>query len=201
MELVLYVHGRGGCPEEAAHYRPLFPNARVEGLEYRADTPWDAGRELRPAVEKRAEGFSRVTLIAVSIGAFFSMHAGLDDMICRAYFISPIVDMEKLIRSLMSRAGVTEDELRRRGTIPTSFGEMLSWEYLRWVREHPVRWNAPTRILWGRRDELTAYETVAAFAASHGADLTVMENGEHWFHTEEQMRFLDEWIRGGGALT
>ena len=24
--------------------------------------------------------------------------------------------------------------------------------------------------------------------------LTVMENGEHWFHTEEQMKFLDEWI-------
>ena len=21
-----------------------------------------------------------------------------------------------------------------------------------------------------------------------------MRNGEHWFHTEEQMKFLDEWI-------
>ncbi len=21
-----------------------------------------------------------------------------------------------------------------------------------------------------------------------------MENGEHWFHTEEQMKFLDEWL-------
>ena len=27
-----------------------------------------------------------------------------------------------------------------------------------------------------------------------GAELTVMPGGEHWFHTEEQMRFLDEWI-------
>ena len=25
--------------------------------------------------------------------------------------------------------------------------------------------------------------------------LTVTESGEHWFHTEEQMRFLDDWIR------
>ena len=24
--------------------------------------------------------------------------------------------------------------------------------------------------------------------------VAVMENGEHWFHTEEQMKFLDEWI-------
>ena len=32
------------------------------------------------------------------------------------------------------------------------------------------------------------------FAKKHNAMLTVMEGGEHWFHTEEQMRFLDEWI-------
>jgi len=31
----------------------------------------------------------------------------------------------------------------------------------------------------------------------HGAELTVMEDGEHWFHTGGQMRFLDEWIRQG----
>ncbi len=25
--------------------------------------------------------------------------------------------------------------------------------------------------------------------------LTIMKNGEHWFHTEEQMKFLDSWIK------
>ena len=30
----------------------------------------------------------------------------------------------------------------------------------------------------------------------HDAVLTVMEDGEHWFHTEKQMKFLDDWIRG-----
>jgi len=24
--------------------------------------------------------------------------------------------------------------------------------------------------------------------------VAVMKNGEHWFHTDEQMAFLDEWI-------
>jgi len=24
--------------------------------------------------------------------------------------------------------------------------------------------------------------------------VTVMEGGEHWFHTAEQMAFLDDWI-------
>ena len=27
-----------------------------------------------------------------------------------------------------------------------------------------------------------------------GAELTVMPEGEHWFHTPEQMRFLDAWL-------
>lgn len=25
--------------------------------------------------------------------------------------------------------------------------------------------------------------------------LTVMEDGEHWFHTPSQMKFLDNWIK------
>ena len=41
---------------------------------------------------------------------------------------------------------------------------------------------------------MTDYKTTSAFANSHNASLTVMENGEHWFHTAEQMKFLDMWL-------
>ena len=115
-------------------------------------------------------------------------------MIEKAYFISPIVDMEKLILDMMTWANVTEDELKQQGVIRTEFGENLSWDYLCYVRDHPVEWNVPTDILYGSRDNLTSYDTIKAFAENHHAKLTVMENGEHWFHTEEQVRFLDEWI-------
>ena len=40
-------------------------------------------------------------------------------------------------------------------------------------------------------------EVHQAFAEQTGAEMTVMEGGEHWFHTEEQMAFLDQWIRSG----
>ena len=72
---------------------------------------------------------------------------------------------------------------------------MLSWEYLSYVREHPINWSIPTEILYAGLDDLTSRETVTAFAETHGAWLTVMENGEHWFHTEEQMRVLNEWVK------
>ncbi len=196
-ELVLYIHGMGGCAGESEHYKPLFPECEVIGLDYQTFTPWETGKEIREAVTKLNDEYDSITLIANSIGAFFSMNAGINTMIRCAYFISPVVDMEQLILNMMSWAGVTEKELEEKGVIPTTFGEDLSLNYLCYVREHPVCWTVPTRMLYGSRDNLTSYETIAAFAKTHGAELTVMEEGEHWFHTEEQMRFLDNWIIKG----
>ena len=192
---VLYVHGKDGSAAENEHYRPLFPACDVIGLDYRTFTPWETGAEIRAAVQELKSKYESVILIANSVGAFFSMHAGIDGLIQKAYFISPVVDMEKLIGSMMAWANVTEEELREKGVIPTEFGEDLSWAYLSYVRSHPLRWDVPTAILYGSGDMLTSYETVSAFAREHHASLTVMENGEHWFHTEEQMRFLDQWLR------
>ena len=193
---VLYIHGKYGSAGESGHFKPLFPDHEVIGLDYKTFTPWETGNEIREAVKKLVTEYESVTLIANSIGAFFSMSAGVDKMIRRAYFISPIVDMERLIRDMMSMADVTEKELEEKGVIATSFGEDLSWDYLCYVRKHPIRWNAPTDILYGKNDDLTSFETVASFAAEHDAKLTVMENGAHRFHTDEQLRFMDEWIRG-----
>lgn len=100
---------------------------------------------------------------------------------------------------MMMWSNVTENELRREKEIPTEFGETLSWEYLCYVREHSIKWNIPTCILYGGQDELTSKETVFEFAKRTGAVLTVMENGEHWFHTNEQMEFLDNWIRNSSG--
>ena len=157
---------------------------------------------VKPFIEELKAEYDKIILIANSIGAFFSMNADIDSLIEKAYFISPIVDMERLITDMLAWENVTEDELKEQGIIHTSFGEDLSWEYLCYVREHPIcyvrehpiKWNTPTAVLYGDKDNLTSYKTIADFAEKHTVKLTVMENGEHWFHTDEQMRFLDDWI-------
>ena len=191
---VIYIHGKGGSASESKHYKPLFPGCDVIGLDYKTFTPWETGKEIHAAVEKLKKEYESVILIANSIGAFFSMNAKIDSVLEKSYFISPIVDMEKLIADMMTWANVTEEELKLQGVIHTDFGEDLSWEYLCYVRNHPIKWDCPTAILYGSRDNLTSFDTIKAFAENHNADLTVMENGEHWFHTEEQMKFLDKWI-------
>lgn len=193
--IVLYVHGKGGNPEEAEHYVSLFPHASVVGLSYLSQTPWEAKREFPLLFDRLTLGYDSVTLIANSIGAFFSLYALSNQSIQKAYFISPIVNMEKLIEKMMTWANVREEDLRRCGEIPTEFGETLSWEYLCYVRQHSLHWSIPTAVLYGEKDHLTSPETITTFTDTVGASLTVMKQGEHWFHTEEQMRFLDAWLQ------
>ena len=92
-------------------------------------------------------------------------------------------------------ADVTKEELQMKKEIPTNFGEILSWEYYCYVKENPIIWEIPTYILYGEKDNLTSYETISDFANRIHEKLTVMKNGEHWFHTEEQIQFLDNWIK------
>ena len=192
--IMIYVHGKGGSAAEAEHYKALCPEAEVLGFDYRAQTPWEAKAEFPQFFEKQRKQCDRLTLAANSIGAFFSMSSLDETLIDRAYFISPVVDMKNLIENIMLWTGVSERELAEKQEIPTQFGETLSWAYLTYVREHPVLWQVPTRILYGAHDNLTSLETIRAFAEKTGAELTVMPDGEHWFHTERQMQFLDQWI-------
>ena len=104
--------------------------------------------------------------------------------------------METLIGGMMRAANVSPEELREKGTIETAFGETLSWEYLTWVREHQTPGYAPMDILYGENDGLQPPASVKRYAERCGASLTVMPGGEHWFHTEEQMDFLDNWLKG-----
>lgn len=193
--IVVYIHGKGGTPAEAAHYAALFENCDVIGFDYHAQSPWKAKEEFPVFFAEVCRKYQSVTVIANSIGAYFAMNALSDFPIDRAYFISPIVNMEKLITDMMLWANVTEEELYEKKVIQTAFGETLSWEYLCYVREHPVAWKIQTHVLYGEKDHLTSLETISEFTSQAKATLTIMASGEHWFHTEEQMQFLDNWIQ------
>ena len=200
----LFLHGQMGRKEEAeAFAQVVCPNGyQVLSIDLPAHgerqgrgeelTPWEAVPDVRAAWEWTERRWNTVSLRANSIGAYFAMLAV--DRLDRALLVSPILDMEGLILTMMGWTGVTEEELRERGEIAASFGQTLSWEYLCWVREHPIQpWTCPICVLCGSRDEMTPLPLTESYARRQHAQLTVMENGEHWFHTPEQLAALRAW--------
>ena len=46
MNALIYIHGKGGSAAESEHYKPLFPDCEVIGLDYQTFTPWETGKDL-----------------------------------------------------------------------------------------------------------------------------------------------------------
>lgn len=208
--LYLFIHGQGGCKEEAEPFAEIagYYGWQVLGIdlpehgERKAEKitfdPWHAVPELLTVMKHAKSRWNRIAIRANSIGAWFTMLSYGEEKLENCLFVSPILDMKQLIQNMMLWAGVSEDQLRLEQTIPTSFGQTLSWEYLSYVRGHQIeKWDFPTEILYGDKDNLTERNIVDSFARRFGCRLTVMENGEHWFHTPEQLKVLDMWTMCG----
>ena len=206
--LFLYIHGKMGRKEEAAGlaeivcpkgYQVLsidLPGHGARTNELNRFVPWDVVPELQAVFAFARKRWKKISLYANSIGAYFSLIAFQEAKLEKSLFVSPVLDMEKLIRDMMGWAGVTQEQLKEVGEIPTAFGETLSWQYLTYAAEHRITgWNSPTAILYAGQDHLTAQNTVEDFARRFGCTVTVMEQGEHWFHTEEQLAVLDAWLQ------
>lgn len=83
--------------------------------------------------------FKTIGLRANSIGTWFAMQ-GLDSLeFERCLFVSPVLNMEKLIQNMMLWAGVSEERLKGDSLTPTDFRETLSRKYYEYVKARPIK--------------------------------------------------------------
>ena len=54
-------------------------------------------------------------------------------------------------------------------------------------------WDTPTYILRPEIDMIVSEEVGRDFISQHQCQITIMPDGEHWFHTPEQLAFLKAW--------
>lgn len=205
-QVCLFLHGQSGHKEEGERFAQI---ANPKGWQVVAIDlpqhgqrqggaepflPWVVVPELEQVWQELQGRWKRIALRANSIGAWLAMLALAGKPVDTCLFVSPVVDMENLIQTMMTWAGVTEERLEREREIPTDFGQTLSWDYLKYVRQHPVHaLSAHTNILYGDQDNLVPQPVVECFARAEGAHLTVYPGGEHWFHTPEQMKVMGTW--------
>lgn len=206
-KMYLYIHGQGGYKEEGKLFAEMATKYGYQVLSIDLPehgerqnggpslTPWNVIPELVDVMSFCKQQWETISLLANSIGAWFSLLAFSDHMLQTGLFVSPVVDMVELIHDMMTWAGVSEAQLEKEREIPTSFGQTLSWKYLQYAKEHPIKqWNTPTKILYGEQDALIKYSTIEDFCKAHQCELTIMKDGEHWFHTKKQLDILTGWI-------
>lgn len=103
--------------------------------------------------------------------------------------------MKNLIYKMFKWFNVTEELLREKKEILTPIDTLL-WDYYCYVKEHPIdKWDIPTAIIYGTKDNLQNYDTIDSFAKKFNADLTVSFGSEHDFHTEEQSQAVIKWLK------
>lgn len=207
-KLYLYIHGQGGYKEEAEMFSKIvnqygwqvlsidLPEHGERKNEINSFDPWHVVPELSMIMEYAKSRWEKISLFANSIGAWFSMLSFEKENFWNCLFVSPVVDMKKLIAKMMNWANVSETQLEKERIIPTDFGQTLSWEYWQYVLAHPIlKWKIPTKILYGEKDHLVDRQIIEEFAYKFNCDLTIMKNGEHWFHTKQQLDVMHKWIK------
>lgn len=138
---------------------------------------------------------SNISVFACSVGSYFSLLAYRDLPLEQCLFLSPVLNMERIISNMMAWFNVSEDRLKAEKEIETPIGQTLYWDYYCYVKSHPINtWNKPTAILYGSDDNISQFDVVMDFAKSYHCKLQVLERGEHYFHTEEQLQFFRLWL-------
>lgn len=67
-------------------------------------------------------------------------------------------------------------------------------DYCEWVVSNLItQWNAPTYILRPETDLVVSEEVGCDFISEYQCKVTTMPNGEHWFHTPEQLAYMKAW--------
>ena len=152
-------------------------------------------KELDLIMDYAKQKWRSISLFACSMGAYFSLLAYRDCDIKQSLFLSPVVNMKRIIENMMMWFDVDEARLEKEQEISTPIGQTLYWDYYCDVKEHPIdKGDSRTGILYGSKDDMCESEFVFEFAKKFECELSVFEDGEHYFHTKEQLEVFENWV-------
>ncbi|TCO81808.1 hypothetical protein EV212_1226 [Frisingicoccus caecimuris] len=205
-KVYIYVHGKMSDKESAETFAQIAENKGYQTISfdlpehgerkdenYRCDI-WNGISDLHQISAYTFANWKSVSLFACSLGAYFSLQAYKDITFEKCFFLSPIVNMEYLIKNMFLWFHITEEMLYTKKEIPTPI-DTLSWDYYQYVKKNPVtRWNNPTYILYGCKDNLQSLQIIENFAKSNSVSLTISKYSEHSFMGNGDDEVIKSWI-------
>lgn len=151
--------------------------------------------DLKQIMEYAKEKYNEINIWACSMGAYFSLLAYKNESLGKCLFLSPVVNMKLIIDNLMIWSNITEKNLEEQKEIKTNFGQTLYWDYYLYVKNNPITtWNKETYILYGDKDNMQQEKVIKDFVNSFNCKLSILKDGEHYFHTAEQLNYYKNWL-------
>lgn len=205
-KVYIYVHGKLQNKRTAESFAGIAEKKGFQTLSF--DLPqhgdragesvpcdiWNGIEDLQKIYDYAAKRWKKIALFGCSIGAFFALHAYKNIPLEKCLFLSPIIDMDYLIRQMFIWFDTNEEQLREKGTIPTPV-ETLSWKYYCYVKENPIeKWSTPAHILFGRKDVMQNEKIMQDFIKQFDGTLTVSQNSEHAFLSPQDNEKIKQWL-------
>ncbi len=206
-KIYIHVHGKMSDKESAEAFAKIAVKKGYQVLSF--DLPehgertgetnyacdiWNGPADLKKVLAFAKENWKDINLCACSLGAYFSLHAYKNEHFGKCLFMSPIVEMEHLVKKMMLWFGVTEERLEREKIIDNPI-DPLSWDYYQYVKAHPIEeWSSPTSILYGSEDNLQDLSEIEKFAEKFHCKLTISQGSEHAFMEEKDSIVIDSWL-------
>jgi len=152
--------------------------------------------ELGAVMEYAKKRWKRLDIFANSLGTYFSLLAYKDEPLEAAWFLSPVVDMGRIIKNMMTGFHITKERLEEEGMIHTPIGQDMYWDDYCYEKEHPIsKWDVQTDILYGSEDTLCGRDAAFHFAEKFSCSLQITQGAEHYFHTPAQLRKFEKWLQ------
>ena len=167
---------------------------RAENKEYLCKVQ-NCVNDLNKIMKYAKSKYENINLWACSMGAYFSLLTYKDDTINKCIFLSPVVNMKVIIDYMMMTENVTEKDLEDKREIHTNSGQTLYFDYYKYVKENPITyWDKETYFLYGNKDNMQNKNLIEEFTNNFNCNLNILENGEHYFHTDEQLSYYENWL-------
>lgn len=139
---------------------------------------------------------SNISIFGCSMGAYYALLAYHDYDMSRSLFLSPVVNMKNIIDDMMQSFDVSEEKLKLEKLIKLPIGQTLDWDYYSFVKANPIdfEWDVKTDILYGAHDKMCKWQDILDYSTRYDAKVRVDQDGEHYYHTEEHLRTITEWL-------
>lgn len=151
--------------------------------------------DLNDIYDFAKERYSSIISIGCSLGAYYSLIAFQNKPISFCALLSPVVDLIELTHQMLDNDNRSIDDVIENKSITLSNGIIVRYEDYQYLLNHQVnKISFPISILYGRNDKLISYRSIEKFVSIHECECIISDYSEHYFHTNEDMIQIDQWL-------